>query len=293
MYVILSPSKSQDFSRDFDLSLDFKKTEFLDETRKLHTIMKEKSKSDLEKLMKISPKLAELNFNRFQKWNDDFEERKVECAEGALPGDKQEFNFSPAIFAFTGDVYGGFDLENWKKSDFNFAQKHLGILSGFYGIIFPLDLIKPYRLEMGTKISFEIKQNKYKVNSEQSVGGEGALGYKNLYEFWGEKITEKISEILGKEKVLINLASVEYSKSINRKKLSEKVKIIDVEFKIKKGERISIIAIYAKKARGEMANWIIKNRIIKESGLERFNISGWKFSKKDSIENKLVFLKKI
>ena len=276
MYIILSPSKSQNFSRNFEENLDFKKTEFLKETKSLHTILKNLSEKDLEKLMKISPKLAGLNFGRFQKWNDDFLKRKKERAEGALP-EEIPYNFSPAIFAFTGDVYGGFDLENWKKNDFNFAEKHLGILSGFYGLITPLDFIKPYRLEMGTKLSFEIK-NKL---------------YKNLYEFWEEKITKKIDYILSKEKVLINLASMEYSKSINRNKLSEKVKIIDIEFKIKKGERISIIAIYAKKARGEMANWIIKNRIKNIKDLENFSESGWKFSKKESVKNKLVFIKKI
>lgn len=266
MYIILSPSKSQDFSRNFNLDLDFKKTEFLKETKEIHSVMNKISKDNLAKLMKISSKLAELNFSRFQNWSSSFNSRILR---------NEVYNFSPAIFAFTGDVYSGFDLKEWKKSDFQFAQKHLGIISGFYGLIGPLDYIKPYRLEMGTKISFTIKNKTFK----------------NLYEFWEEKITGKISHILAKEKVLINLASVEYSKSIDRKKIS--ANIIDIEFKIQKENKLSIIAIYAKKVRGQMANWIIKNRIEKVDDLKKFSDFGWKFSKRESNENKKVFIKKM
>ncbi len=276
MFIVISPSKSQDFER-FEknggkIVLDnFSISEFLSETTKLSKILKKYKKKDLEKIMKISPKLAELNFKRFQNWNNDFEFR---ISDEITSPSKY---ISPVIFAFTGDVYGGFDLENWKKTDFNFAQKHLGVLSGFYGLISPLDLIKPYRLEMGVKISFEIEGEKYN----------------NLYEFWQEKLTKKISKILKKEKVLVNLASQEYFKGLNKKELEKDFRIIYIEFKIQKKKELKVIAIYAKKARGEMANWIIKNKIEELGDLKKFSVSDWKFSKKESIKNKLVFIKKI
>lgn len=275
MQIIISPSKTQDFTRDFSEKLngkigDFSVSEFNKETKKLAKLFKKFSQKDLEKMMKISPKLAELNFERFAKWNGSFSNRKKDK--------KGEFNFSPAIFAFLGDVYRGFDLENWNKKDFDYAQKNLKIISGFYGVLEPLNFLKPYRLEMGTKISFKI----------------GKREYKNLYEFWGEKITDYLCDKFrkDKEKILLNLASVEYFKVIDRKKIEQKgVKIIDVDFKIKKGNELKTIAIFAKMARGEMANWIIKNKISSEKDLEKFNENGWKISFKNSSKNKLFFVK--
>lgn len=268
MYIVISPSKTQDFSRDFSKSISpdfFSSLHFLRETKKLSTIAKQLSAEELGKMMKLSPKLSELNFSRFQNWNTDFSVREK---------DNSEYNFSPALFAFLGDVYRGFDLEHWKKSDFLSAQKHLGIISGFYGLLSPLDTIKPYRLEMGTRISFEIEGKKYK----------------NLYAFWEEKITQKINEILETEAILLNLASNEYSKVINRKKLSGT--IVDVDFKVLKNGELKTIGIYAKRARGQMANWIIQKGITDIKDVQNFSEDEWNFDAEKSSDKKLVFVKK-
>ena len=293
MYTIISPSKGQRFEEGEEeikiSSLDnvgeltkVKKLSTVPEWNKqsklLAEVMKKFTAKELGELMKISSKLAELNFKRFQKWNGDY--------------DKNKNVYAPAIVAFLGDVYKGFDLESWKASDYIYAHNHLGIISGLYGLISPLNYIQPYRLEMGTRISFSTAENKE---------------YKNLYDFWGELLTAKLANILKDEQVLINLASVEYSKVIDRKKLAEAggVSIIDVDFKISKinkktGKREEkVIAIYAKRARGIMANWIVKNKLTLSSpkNLEKFQEDGWKFKKwsdPDKLGNRrILFVKNI
>ncbi len=281
MYTIISPSKGQRF-KEGEEEIKISSLENVGElakVRKLITVpewnnqskllaevMKKFTAKELEELMKISPKLAELNFKRFQKWNGDY--------------DKSKNVYAPAIVAFLGDVYKGFDLESWKAGDYTYAHNHLGIISGLYGLISPLNYIQPYRLEMRTRISFSTTGNKE---------------YKNLYTFWSELLTEKLIKILKEKHVLINLASVEYSKVIDRKRLAEAggVSVIDVDFKISKinkktGQREEkVVAIYAKRARGVMANWIVKNKLTLSSpkNLEKFQEDGWKFKEWSDPDN--------
>ncbi len=279
MYTIISPSKTQDFERKITLPREVTKLvtipEWNKQTKSLVTILKTFKPEVLSSMMNISANLAELNFERFKKWNGVYNKNKNTVA--------------PAIIAFQGDVYKGFDLENWKIKDYKYAHKHLGIISGFYGLISPLNYIQPYRLEMGTRISFAIKD---KNNSGK---------YKNLYDFWNELLTDKIINILKQEQVLINLASVEYSKVLDRNKLREvmgsKGQIIDVDFKSVKinkktgKQEEKVIAIYAKRVRGLMANWIITNNLKNPRELENFRSDNWRFkgwSKADKLGNKRV-----
>lgn len=217
--------------------------------------------------MHVSEKIGELNYKRFQKWKSSYKERKKD-RDG-------NYNFSPAIYAFMGDVYRGIELDAYGKRDYTYAQNHLGIISGFYGLLTPLTYMQPYRLEMGTRMLFTVKKTEYK----------------NLYAFWQEKITDEVNDILKKEKILLNLASVEYAKVIDRKQLSGEV--IDVDFKIEKDTNMRTIAIYAKRARGLMANWIIQNRVGDVRSLKKFRCDGWRYKKDGSSEDKFLFVKKI
>ena len=177
-----------------------------------------------------------------------------------------------AIYAFKGDVYMGLEANSLTKSEINYAQKHLGILSGLYGLLKPLDLIYPYRLEMGTKM--------------QTKKG------KNLYEFWGSKITDHLNTLLKshKNKGVINLASVEYFSSVNADELTGPC--ISPVFKDYKNGKYKIISFYAKKARGMMARYIIQNKVDSLEALKTFDAGGYKYSKKDSGEFSPVFLRK-
>ncbi len=202
--------------------------------------------------MGISKKLAELNHQRFQDFSSD----------------KFDFkNSKQALLVFDGDVYKPIEVETFTKKDFEFAQKHLRILSGFYGILRPLDLMQPYRLEMGTNLKI----------------GDA----KNLYQFWGDKISDEINKEKGE--YVINLASEEYFSAINPKKIS--AKIINLIFKEKKGDAYKIIGINAKKARGLMTNFIIKNQIAKPADLKNFDLEKYRFSKEMSDESDFVFIR--
>jgi cytoplasmic iron level regulating protein YaaA (DUF328/UPF0246 family) len=205
--------------------------------------------------MKISPKLGELNHQRFMNW--------------ALPFDSE--NAKAAVLAFRGDVYTGMNADSFNSADFNFAQKHLRILSGLYGLLRPLDLIQPYRLEMGTKFA----------NQHGS----------NLYQFWGEDITDAINQQLtaAKSKVLINLASNEYFSAIKAKALN--ADIITPVFKDTKNGKQKIISFYAKKARGLMAAYVIKNRLKDVDELKRFDSEGYRFCSEQSTAREWVFLR--
>ena len=185
--------------------------------------LRKKSQDEIAKLMKLSDSLAELNVKRYKSFKLPF----------SLENAKQ------AVYAFKGDTYVGLQAETLKKSEVNYAQKHLKILSGLYGILSPLVGFQPYRLEMGTKF--------------------GINGNKNLYEFWGDKLTEQINSTVGKNKFLVNCASKEYFGAVNPKKLGPK--IIDVSFKIKKGDQYKVVGIFAKQARGAMAKFIIQNKL--------------------------------
>lgn len=248
MLIALSPAKSLDFETNFMLS-NKSSPIFLKDTQKLVAELKKFSIEDLKGLMSISENLAKLNFARFQSFNHTKKRQ--------------------AILAFDGDVYDGIDKKNYDLEDFNFAQNHLIILSGLYGFLRPLDEISPYRLEMGTD---------FKKTSFIS---------KNLYEFWGDKITLEINKT--KSQYLINLASNEYFQSINRKICNKK--IIDIIFKEKKGGVYKIIGINAKRARGLMANFIIKNKILNPNDLRDFKLEKYQFSSQFSDSNQLVFIR--
>ncbi len=270
MYTILSPSKTQDFSREMSTlpKCAFVAPEWNKQTKQLVAIMKGYTPSDFTNMMKVSPRLARLTHQCFQAWDGDYGTKSIHM---------------PAIAAFLGDVYKGFNLGEWSIKDYKYAQEHLGIVSGLYGLIAPLNNIQPYRLEMGTRANFTIDN----------------VDYKNLYTFWQDILTNKMVEILNREKILVNLASVEYSKVFNRKDISIKTnaKIIDIDFKINKNGITKVIAIYAKRARGLMANWIIENKIDNQKDLKKFAADGWEFieySEPDALGNvKMLFIKSL
>lgn len=247
MLTLLSPSKT--LNEDACSVEKATKPVLLDSSKVLIKRLKSMSKKDISKLMGISDKLSELNFDRFQSFSTPFTPK----------------NAKPALTYFKGDVYEGLKAEDFDKKDFEFAQKHLRILSGLYGLLRPMDLMQAYRLEMGTKLKNE----------------KG----KDLYEFWGEKITEKINE--DESDVIVNLASNEYFKAVKPKKM--KGNLIVPVFKEKKGDDYKVIGLFAKKARGMMARYIIKNRINNPEKIKDFNESGYKFNKKLSNEKEWVF----
>lgn len=252
MLIIISPAKKLDFESTSPVD-DFTNGPFLKESKQLIKVLKEKTPDDIKKLMKLSDTLAKLNCDRYQSFKAPF----------TLKNSKQ------AMFSFMGDTYKGLDALSLSKSDIKYAQKHLRILSGLYGCVAPLDLIQPYRLEMGTKLE---------------VGS-----HTNLYKFWGSLITDELNTILKKEKYLINLASKEYFTSIDFSKLSGEV--ITPVFKEKKGDDYKIVGLFAKRARGMMSRYIIQNKISDLKDLQNFNETGYKFSKSQSSDSQIVFLR--
>jgi len=253
MIVVISPSKTQDFSLA-KYNFICSKSKFHNEIIELINSLKKISIQELRTLMKISDNLAKLNFDRYQQFETKF----------------TKDNSKPAILSFKGDVYEGINLEHYDNNDFDFAQKHLRILSGLYGLIRPLDLIQPYRLEMGIKLKI--------------------ANYNNLYQFWGDKITSELNSLANDNKYLINLASAEYFDSINHSKLT--LEKIDIIFKEEKNDNYKIIGLFSKKARGLMANFIIKNKIEKPELLKSFVESKYKFNQSLSNESQYVFTRK-
>jgi len=247
MLAVISPSKTQDFTKT-DI-VKYSQTRQAKQTLELIDILKLKSKDDIAKLMSISEKLANLNFDRFQEFSNEFN----------LNNAKQ------AILAFKGDVYNGIDALSLTADDLDFAQENIRMLSGLYGVIRPLDLIQPYRLEMGTKLA----------------NPKG----KNLYEFWGDGISKVLN--IDESETLINLASNEYFKGIDKKSLN--ANIIDIVFKENKNGKYKVIGIYAKRARGLMVNFIIKNRINNAEKLKEFNAEDYTFNTNISDEKTWVF----
>ena len=256
MIIVLSPAKTLDY--DFDFSNQHSVPTFLNQSSKLIKLLQKKEPKDIASLMGLSDKLATLNYDRYQAWT----------ASKTVSNDSK-----PSMLVFKGDVYQGLQAESLSKNDLNFAQKHLRILSGLYGILKPLDLMKPYRLEMGTKL-------------ETSKGN-------NLYEFWGDKIQKNVlSELKDmKSDLIVNLASKEYSSVLG--KMSEDINLVSPTFKDYKNGNYKIISFYAKKARGLMARWIIKNKIQNFEDLVDFNLDGYSFSKKESTVTTPVFLRKL
>ena len=251
MKIIISPAKSLDFDSELNTK-NFSNPRFLEKTLAINSILKKKSPSDLMKLQSISEKLSELNWRR----NLEFSENQ------------NDDNSRPAIFAFNGDVYDGLDVKTLDDKKIDFLQNKLRIISGLYGVLKPLDLIQPYRLEMGTKISIN--------------------GSSNLYEYWSNDITKFLSEELPSSQFLLNLASNEYFSAIDKSKINSE--IISPIFKDFKNGKLKIISFYAKKARGMMVRYIADNLITSYDNLLSFNYGGYIFNENETKDrNQPVF----
>lgn len=253
MLMVISPAKTLDYESSLATET-FTQPDFLDDACELVDQLKELEPHHISNLMSVSDKLGQLNAERFRNWHTPFTPE----------------NARQAILAFKGDVYTGLDAESFSEQDFSFAQKHLRMLSGLYGLLKPLDLMQPYRLEMGTK--FENKRGK------------------DLYAFWGDRLTQETNRLLAQDDgVLINLASNEYFKSLKKKELEGR--LITPQFKDWKNGQYKTISFYAKKARGLMCRYAIQNRITDANNLKDFDLDGYYFSEEQSDENNWVFLR--
>jgi uncharacterized protein len=254
MMLVLSPSKTLDYETPVKLAT-YTQPDMLDESQSLIKELRKYTPEKLSELMDISEKLAKLNAQRYKDFSVPFTQK----------------NARQAILAFKGDVYDGIDVDHYRKEDFVFAQEHVRILSGLYGLLRPLDLMQPYRLEMGT-------------------GLKNPRG-KDLYGFWEDRITRNINQALAKHKnkLLINLASEEYAKAIKPKLLESPM--LNVVFKENQKGKLKIIGLFAKKARGLMANYIIKNQIDNALSLKKFKESGYAFEPSLSDEAHYVFVR--
>ena len=252
MLFLLSPAKKLDYDSPLPTRLHTDPL-FVPEARVLIDVLKKKSASEVAGLMSLSPALAQLNVERYAGWSETF----------------TQMNARPAALAFNGDVYEGLQACTLSASELQWAQEHLAILSGLYGVLRTLDLMQPYRLEMGTKLP--------------NPAG------KNLYDFWKDKITPYLNERLAKDKnpVIVNLASEEYFKSVNRKVLEARV--IDCVFQDQKSDAWKIISFFAKRARGLMARYVVENRIDSPEKLSMFDSEGYCFAPEVSTPDKLVF----
>ncbi|SFP84905.1 peroxide stress protein YaaA [Pseudomonas borbori] len=254
MLMVISPAKTLDYQTP-PVTQRYTQPEHLEHAQDLIAQLRDFTPMQIAELMHLSDKLAGLNAARFASWTRTF-----------TPA-----NAKQALLAFKGDVYTGLNAEDFDEDDFDFAQNHLRMLSGLYGVLRPLDLMQPYRLEMGTKL----------VNPRGN----------NLYDFWGERISGWLNEALAAQgdEVLLNLASNEYFSAVKRKALN--ARIIDTEFKDLKNGQYKIISFYAKKARGLMARHVIKQRLNNPEQLKDFNDQGYVYSAEQSTLNKLVFLR--
>lgn len=252
MLTLLSPAKTLDES-PYSNGLPTTSPRFEADSKQLLKRCRELTAADLSQLMKISEPLAELNEQRFRSMSFPF----------------RPDNAKPAILAFRGDVYRGLDVDSMSQEELVYAQDHLRILSGFYGVLRPLDLMQPYRLEMGTKLTNE----------------RGA----NLYQFWGDRLVESLNAEHAERPVaaVLNLASNEYFKAVRVDKLEPR--LINVAFQEIRDGKPKTIAVYAKKARGLMARYQIQNRIEEPGGLKGFDIDGYSFNSELSKEDELVF----
>ena len=251
MKILISPAKSLDFDSNID-SLKCTQPVFLNKTSQINSVLKEKSPKDLMQLQGISQKLSDLNWKRNNDYVDNHNDK----------------NSRPAVFAFNGDVYSGIDVKTLSEDKIYDLQKSLRILSGYYGVLKPLDLIQPYRLEMGTKLA---------VN-----------GSENLYKFWSENITNSILDEMSSEDLLINLASNEYFEAFDKKKFDGR--IISPVFKDFKNGKLKIISFYAKKARGMMVRYIVDNKLSSYNELLGFNLGNYSYNEAEtSDENFPVF----
>jgi cytoplasmic iron level regulating protein YaaA (DUF328/UPF0246 family) len=252
MLFVVSPAKNLDYETPAATE-QYTQPQLLDDAQTLVERCRELSPQELGSLMKISDKLAGLNAARFTEWHTPFTPE----------------NAKQAVFAFNGDVYSGLDADSLDAKAIEYAQDHMRILSGLYGVLRPLDLMQPYRLEMGTRL--------------QNSGG------KDLYQFWGDKITEQLNQDLARldQSVLVNLASNEYFKSVNPKKL--RANILTPVFKDTKNGQLKVISFYAKKARGMMARYIVEQRPQTADDLKGFDHAGYYYDDSLSSDNELVF----
>ena len=252
MLALISPAKTLDYESALPTDAHTL-PRLLEHSQELIDVSRKLSATDISNLMRVSEKIAKLNVERFNDW-------------------QSEFNFSnarQALFAFKGDVYTGLDAYDLNDQHIEFAQNHLRMLSGLYGLLRPLDLMMPYRLEMGTKL--------------QNPRGH------NLYQFWGDRITSLINDDLeqANSELLVNIASDEYYKSVIERKI--KAEIIKPVFLDQKNGKYKVISFYAKKARGLMARYIIENQLNKAEDLKSFNTDGYYFDAESSLKGELVF----
>jgi len=254
MLILISPAKTLDFETPAKTRTATQPV-FLEDSKQLIEELQQLPPDGVSKLMSVSTKLGDLNHERFMNWH--------------LPFTKD--NAKQSMLAFKGDVYTGLDAEGFSARDFRYAQKHLRILSGLYGVLRPLDLIQPYRLEMGTKFA--------------SQRG------KDLYQFWDDSITVELNKLLRglKTDTVVNLASNEYFRAVHRKELQAEV--ISPAFKDLKNGKYKILSFYAKRARGQMAGWIIQNGISDADQLKKFSVAGYRYSAELSTPHEPTFIR--
>lgn len=253
MKILLSPAKSLDYETKLPTSRGTQPL-FPEDAAQINAKLERMSKKEVGELMHISDKLADLNYQRYKNFQEDFTKE----------------NARPAIYAFAGDVYTGLDAYSLPTTLLDHAQDSIRILSGMYGYLRPLDLLQPYRLEMGTSLPIE--------------------SYKNLYEYWKDKITPALNKEMKKEELLVNLASNEYFKAIDKK--NQEGILITPVFKDYKNGKLKVISFYAKKARGTMARYLVENKINSSEGIQAFAMDDYKFSEQETVkENEPVFVR--
>nr|WP_318383067.1 peroxide stress protein YaaA [uncultured Enterobacter sp.] len=252
MLILISPAKTLDYQSEL-ATTRFTQPVLLDHSQKLIKVARKLSAPQIKALMGISDKLADLNATRFHDWQPDFTPE----------------NARQAILAFKGDVYAGLQAETFSEADFDFAQQHLRMLSGLYGVLRPLDLMQPYRLEMGIRL-------------------ETAKG-KDLYQFWGDTITDTLNAELAAQgdSIVVNLASDEYFRSVKTAKLNGE--LVKPVFLDEKNGKFKVISFYAKKARGLMSRYIIQHRLRTVEQLTAFDVDGYVFDGEASGKGELVF----
>lgn len=255
MIVLLSPAKIQNFNKQL-ITSKFSIPQFLDEASELVELMRQLSQEEITRLLEINVQLTRLNLDRYIRWQLPF----------------TQDNAKQAVFVFDGEVYRGLDASTLSAEDIDYMQHHLRLFSGLYGVLKPLDLMQPYRLDVSSKL-------------HNHAG-------KDLYPFWKKKVTESITndlKISGEPPLLLNLASSEYAKVIDLK--SSKMRMVSVEFFEYQDDKLKQIVVYTKKARGMMTRYVIQNRIDNEEDLKGFNDGGYWFNEQLSSTNKLVFVR--
>ena len=251
MILFLSPAKTLDFESDLQIG-EVTKPVFLEYSEKINAKLKRTSRKKLMELQSISAQLASLNYDRNQEWNNEHKE-----------------NVRQAVLCFKGDVYVGLNADEWAEKEMAYANKHVRILSGLYGVLRPSDLIMPYRLEMGTSLK---------------VGRRD-----DLYAFWQDKIKAYFKENISPDELVVNLASNEYFKAVEKAKVKNPV--LNIEFKDFSNGQFKVISFFAKKARGLMADYIVRNQINTPQDLKGFNVEGYYFDDKESTDSNYVFLR--